>query len=575
MEDGTASPSLGRGRPSLFSNSLSSSSASGAGSSGRRLSSSSSISNNVGGGASEFSTSTSTRSPSSLFQQTSMALQSFAIESVIAASSAPPRLPVAQNKEPLSLPTTTKNFRGFVQKSGPIFWFQDGVEATLMWQDTSWTLMWMAIWAVVAIYPWLLLLAPSTILSVILVMTHRARFQDTMTPSIKQTEVPQPKSPASSKAGTGAPSANATGTGGKGAASTPAEVLAYSTTFPTSTGEGVVQPPLTPNPPHEGTIKYYENLRDIQNMMRMVIDGYDVVVPVVPYLNWSSYSRSLHVLQLSLLTTVALFFVAPYVPYRLVLLIGGEGAFLLNHPWTKPAIEGIVKRIDTSREGRKMVSWLKEGTHQLREWIEQDRLDDVVWEHGWRNVEMFENERFLPTTRASSSGNVGGWSAHNLRLGERRPWTKGPDGWSADEIDVLPGHRIDVSRQVAMKLEAGWEWIPGDDWRIDWGGSWSAVGADPEGYVYTDSSWQKPASYPYGHGGGVPDYPPSIFDFAAQGHGEEGDAEGDAEAEGGDTEFERASTVAPLSAGVVDHDPKQRAQTRRRRWLRRAMRTCV
>lgn len=81
-------------------------------------------------------------------------LQSLAIDTLLSStlssvSSTPPRLPVAKNKEPLSLPTTTKNFRGFVQKSGPIFYFQDAVEATLAWDDWAWTSMWMAIWAVV------------------------------------------------------------------------------------------------------------------------------------------------------------------------------------------------------------------------------------------------------------------------------------------------------------------------------------------------------------------------------------------------------------------------------------------
>ncbi|GAC97550.1 hypothetical protein PHSY_005136 [Pseudozyma hubeiensis SY62] len=549
MDDASVSPTSGKARTSLFSASRFASSSPSP--SGRRLSSSSS---QIGTPSSEVS---SSRSPSGLFQQTSMALQSFAIESVLAASAAPPRLPVAQNKEPLSLPTTTKNFRGFVQKSGPIFWFQDGAEATLLWQDTNWTLMWMAIWAVVSIYPWLLLLAPSTILSIILVMTHRARFQDNMTPSIRM-EVPKSPSTKSSEST---------------AAASPADVLSYSTTFPTSTGEGNIQPPLVPNPPHEGTVKYYENLRDIQNMMRMIIDGYDLLAPTVPYLNWSSYSRSLHILQLSLLTTVLMFFVAPYIPFRAVMFVAGEGAFILNHPWTKPAIEGLVKRVDTSREGRKLIKIAKEGGHKVREWVEQDRLDDFVWEKGWRNVEMFENERFVGGKRAaSSSGVVGGWSGHNLRMGERLPWTKGPDGWSSDEVEVLPGSRIDVSRQVAMKLEPGWEWIPGDDWRIDWGGSWSAVGTDDQGYVYTDGSWQKPASYSYGHGGGVPDYPPSIFDV--QGEADDDDSETLLDGEEG-TNADARSTIFPLSAGVVDHDPKSKAETRRRRWLRRAVRTAV
>lgn len=115
-----------------------------------------------------------------------------------------------------------------------------------------------------------------------------------------------------------------------------------------------------------------------------------------------------------------------------------------------------------------------------------------------------------------------------------------------------------------MKLEPGWEWVSGDDWRIDWGGSWSAVGVDAEGYVYTDSSWQKPASYAYGHGNGVPAYPPSVFDV------DETAADDD---EDDTASTARSTTLPPLSAGVVDHDPKLRCETRRRRWLRRAMRT--
>lgn len=47
---------------------------------------------------------------------------------------------------------------------------------------------------------------------------------------------------------------------------TPSQRLAHAIQKPSSTGQGAVRPPLTPNPPHEGTIKYYENLRDIQNM---------------------------------------------------------------------------------------------------------------------------------------------------------------------------------------------------------------------------------------------------------------------------------------------------------------------
>ena len=55
------------------------------------------------------------------------------------------------------------------------------------------------------------------------------------------------------------------------------------------------------------------------------------------------------------------------------------------------------------------------------------------------------NERYQLLARtSSSSGQVSGWSAHNLHMHERRPWTKGADGWAADELDTMPGHSVDI-----------------------------------------------------------------------------------------------------------------------------------
>ena len=91
---------------------------------------------------------------------------------------------------------------------------------------------------ILAFHPYLLLCLPSLILTLILIQTHSARF---------------PHIPASTyQSGSTVP--------------TPSEALYHSLKNPTSTGEGRVRPPLVPNPPHEGSIHYYENLRDIQNM---------------------------------------------------------------------------------------------------------------------------------------------------------------------------------------------------------------------------------------------------------------------------------------------------------------------
>ena len=50
-------------------------------------------------------------------------------------------------RDPLSIPTTTANFRRFVSKVGPIFWLQDRIEEILMWKR-GWkvTAVWMAVY---------------------------------------------------------------------------------------------------------------------------------------------------------------------------------------------------------------------------------------------------------------------------------------------------------------------------------------------------------------------------------------------------------------------------------------------
>ena len=56
--------------------------------------------------------------------------------------------PLISTRDPLSIPTTTANFRRFVSKVGPIFWLQDRIEEILMWKR-GWkaTTVWMAVYA--------------------------------------------------------------------------------------------------------------------------------------------------------------------------------------------------------------------------------------------------------------------------------------------------------------------------------------------------------------------------------------------------------------------------------------------
>lgn len=88
------------------------------------------------------------RSAASLSQRAGASVHSMMLGSLLAVHGEPPRLPTEKRKPALSLSTTAVNFRGFVQKSGPMFYFQDSVEATMMWDDWPWTMMWMGVWAV-------------------------------------------------------------------------------------------------------------------------------------------------------------------------------------------------------------------------------------------------------------------------------------------------------------------------------------------------------------------------------------------------------------------------------------------
>ena len=61
--------------------------------------------------------------------------------------------PLLSRRDPLSIPTTTVNFKRFVSKSGPVFWFQDRVEEVVMWRR-GWkvTGVWMCVYAFLCEY---------------------------------------------------------------------------------------------------------------------------------------------------------------------------------------------------------------------------------------------------------------------------------------------------------------------------------------------------------------------------------------------------------------------------------------
>ena len=160
-------------------------------------------------------------------------------------------------------------------------------------------------------------------------------------------------------------------------------------------------------------------------------DAHDAVYPVIPHINNSTpYTPILLSLTLALL--IVSIPLLSLVPLRLTCLILGLFPFALTHPFTHvvllpAAIELLRPRLKVLRS-------------RLFRLVDNDRLEDKHWSSEMREVELWENERWTGGSSSSSidsdSAQTGlGWSKVNLKPIERKPWTRGRDGWSGVSDD--------------------------------------------------------------------------------------------------------------------------------------------
>ncbi|GAA6009492.1 hypothetical protein JCM11491_003577 [Sporobolomyces phaffii] len=206
------------------------------------------------------------------------ALEDVLLKSVIS-STVGPQPTVQSGKEPLSLQATSVNFRRFVQKSGPVFVAQDAAEAVFRWEDPPKTIFFAASWAFLCWYPPLVVFIPNLVLISVLLTTYNARRGDSPNPD-------NPKGPTS----------------------------------------------LSAAPPSEGSVDYLANLQNIQIMMGRIADASDFGRSLVPYLTWHDERLSRALLHVAVVSSFVLALAAPYIPWRFVFLVLGEGAFVLCHP---------------------------------------------------------------------------------------------------------------------------------------------------------------------------------------------------------------------------------------------------
>ncbi|WVQ97954.1 hypothetical protein IAU59_005074 [Kwoniella sp. CBS 9459] len=425
---------------------------------------------------------------------------------------------LSSQREGLSLPLVSNNFRRFVTRVGPIFWLQDRIEEILFWRKPLWTWAWMMTWTFICFQPRTLLLLPSLILILILLHVHE---KTTPLPSLLGTVIPP--STATERIG-GSPTspnpavATNASASGSGAAGAGGGSGGYSTTTTKDAEGDTVSVPVVPPKEVESGVDYYMNLQAIQNLMGLISDGYDYIAPRLASLqspNPPTSTLSLpitptHLMLLLLPPTLLL----PLTPVQLIpylLLPFGVAPPLLFHPNLTPSIlslpsHPLVRRFRAILENLML----------------DDRLSDEIGRKVVGKVEVWENERLDPKIASSSSNSgsapvvlpVGSWGSKHLRPSDRSPWVKVPSEESKwkSTTDGLPSSASSNASanasasgddkdgkdvKMVLALKDGWEWIPGEDWRVDASGLWSDVGVDAEGWVYSDDSWQNPAPTPY------------------------------------------------------------------------------
>ena len=155
-------------------------------------------------------------------------------------------------------------------------------------------------------------------------------------------------------------------------------------------------------------------------------DGHDLVLHFVPYLTYASPHTNI-ILSFALVSFLAMVPIVNMLPMRTTFLVLGLLPFFITHPFTQQSLLPVLQ----SGLGPHVIA-LRARLFRL---IDDDNLDDKHWGTELREVELYENERWVPGTNTAAdekarTDGAGSWSKTSLKPAERKAWTRGRDGWS-------------------------------------------------------------------------------------------------------------------------------------------------
>ncbi|KAF9911459.1 hypothetical protein BX616_010586 [Lobosporangium transversale] len=235
---------------------------------------------------------------------------------------------------PLTIQATTINFTKFVQKTTPVFWFQDRVEDIFMWKDPWNTMLVLVIYCFICIYPILLFLMPQTIMAITMIYFFQqksARQQQKILgikppgSSVHLISQQQQLSPEE--------------------AYIEAQEKRHHNRYHVYHDEDYLEQDSSSDDEEERqstSMQYLSNMQHIQNMMGDYTDAHDALRLLFKHLDWSDEAEAIAIVQGIIVAFVGMSLIMWFVPWRWVFMVGGASAMLANSPWGKIIVKECI-----------------------------------------------------------------------------------------------------------------------------------------------------------------------------------------------------------------------------------------
>ncbi|ORZ36242.1 integral peroxisomal membrane peroxin-domain-containing protein [Catenaria anguillulae PL171] len=357
---------------------------------------------------------------------------------IVSTSKHAARMEIKPREPSLNLLTTTpKNMTRFVSRTGGAHAFEITVKDVLSWRNKTLTLLVLAVFTLVCLYPLTIVVAPQFLIAYSMAVSY---YDHTKAKARREAEGKAPKQP-------------------KPVDMDPA-------------------PKLKP-------AEYRDNLQFIQNSMGMFCDAYDTVVLFQrQYLNWDYPENALTFLKVvvsSVIPSVALFI---YVPLNHLILAVGWLVFIANTPLAIAVSETLtpvlLEILNENWEFAKGIAkkWpevMKIKPRRGRRNPDGSKASGAgsgselgVPEEGLYMVAIYENQRWWL-----------GLGFINYLLTSERP------AWS-DYSGTIP-----LPPRSSYAPPPGFDFLDAD-WQVD--RQWSVATPDTDGWVYSDHLWGNPRS---------------------------------------------------------------------------------